>query len=81
MVNLACYSNTIQYATMNVHEVTLYDFGTVYSWKVLSRNAIDLYLEPLIDEPKQLWEEGIVTFDAYAKMTFFYMCMQIVVNY
>lgn len=31
---------------------------------------IDVYLQPLIDELKQLYEEGAVTFDAYGKMSF-----------
>ncbi|XP_020257510.1 uncharacterized protein LOC109834036 isoform X2 [Asparagus officinalis] len=33
-------------------------------------NDIDVYLEPLIDELKQLWSEGIVTYDAHLKESF-----------
>lgn len=32
--------------------------------------VIDVYLETLIDELKQLWEECAVTFDAFTKKTF-----------
>lgn len=39
-------------------------------------NDIDVYLESLIDELKQLWEEVAVTFDARVKMTFV-MCASI----
>ncbi|XP_042944837.1 uncharacterized protein LOC122278720 [Carya illinoinensis] len=34
------------------------------------RNEIDVYLRPLIDELKQLWEEGVDTFDALVSQTF-----------
>lgn len=33
-------------------------------------NDIDIYLQPLIDELKELWEEGVDTFDASSKTTF-----------
>nr|XP_023904974.1 uncharacterized protein LOC112016705 [Quercus suber] len=33
-------------------------------------NEIDIYLKPLVDELKELWEEGIETYDAYSKEHF-----------
>ncbi|XP_019253815.1 PREDICTED: uncharacterized protein LOC109232499 [Nicotiana attenuata] len=33
-------------------------------------DAIDIYLQPLIEELKELWEVGIVTFDASSKQNF-----------
>ncbi|XP_020245205.1 uncharacterized protein LOC109823335 [Asparagus officinalis] len=33
-------------------------------------NDIDVYLEPLIDELKQLWSEGMLIYDAHAKESF-----------
>ena len=30
-------------------------------------NDIDIYLKPLVDELKELWEEGVETYDAYSK--------------
>ena len=33
-------------------------------------NDIDVFLEPLIDELKQLWVEGVMTYDAHSKETF-----------
>lgn len=33
-------------------------------------NNIDVYLRPLIDELKSLWDEGIPTYDAFKKETF-----------
>ena len=33
-------------------------------------NDIDVYLEPLINELKQLWEVGVETFDASRKQNF-----------
>ncbi|KAK9951304.1 hypothetical protein M0R45_006758 [Rubus argutus] len=33
-------------------------------------NNIDVYLRPLLDELKCLWEEGIPTYDAFKKETF-----------
>ena len=30
-------------------------------------NEIDIYLKPLVDELKELWEEGVETYDAYSK--------------
>ena len=35
-----------------------------------SRNEIDIYLKPLVDELKELWEEGVKTYDAYSKEHF-----------
>ncbi|XP_075659328.1 uncharacterized protein LOC142629262 [Castanea sativa] len=34
------------------------------------RNEIDTYLKPLVDELKELWEEGVETYDAYSKEHF-----------
>ena len=33
-------------------------------------NEIDICLKPLIDELKELWEEGVETYDAYSKEHF-----------
>lgn len=33
-------------------------------------NNIDVYLLPLIDELKSLWDEGVPTYDAFKKETF-----------
>ncbi|XP_059671162.1 uncharacterized protein LOC132316707 [Cornus florida] len=33
-------------------------------------NDIDVYLEPLIDDLKDLWEKGVEIYDAFAKSTF-----------
>ncbi|XP_020094140.1 uncharacterized protein LOC109714114 [Ananas comosus] len=33
-------------------------------------NNIDIYLQPLIDELKELWEVGVETYDAYKKQNF-----------
>nr|XP_009799015.1 PREDICTED: uncharacterized protein LOC104245146 [Nicotiana sylvestris] len=33
-------------------------------------NNIDLYLQPLIDELKQLWVDGVETYDSYKKQNF-----------
>ena len=35
-----------------------------------SRNEIDIYLKPLVDKLKELWEEGVETYDAYSKEHF-----------
>ena len=37
------------------------------------RNEIDFYLKSLVDELKELWEEGVETYDAYNK-EHFQMC-------
>ena len=34
------------------------------------RNKIDIYLNPLVDELKELWKEGVETYDAYSKEHF-----------
>lgn len=33
-------------------------------------NAIDVYLTPLIEDLRLLWDEGAEVFDAYAKVNF-----------
>ncbi|XP_075636598.1 uncharacterized protein LOC142608811 [Castanea sativa] len=35
-----------------------------------SGNEIDIYLKPLVDELKELWEKGVETYDAYRKEHF-----------
>ena len=39
-------------------------------------NDIDVYLQPLIDELKELWDNGVETYDASKKHNFF-LCMQL----
>lgn len=34
------------------------------------RNDIDVYLQPLIDELKELWEFSVETYDSYTNQTF-----------
>ena len=36
-------------------------------------NDIDVYLQPLIDELKELWDNGVETYDASKKHNFFFM--------
>ena len=33
-------------------------------------NDIDIYLKPLVNELKELWEKGVETYDAYNKEHF-----------
>ena len=33
-------------------------------------NEIDIYLKLLVDELKELWEEGVETYDTYSKEHF-----------
>jgi len=40
------------------------------SEKYTPDNDIDVYLEPLIDELKVLWIDGVRTYDAYSKQNF-----------
>ena len=34
------------------------------------RKKIDIYLQPLVDELKQLWEVGVITFDSFKNQNF-----------
>ena len=34
------------------------------------RNKIDIYLQPLVDELKDLWDIGLETYDAFTKQSF-----------
>ena len=34
------------------------------------RNDIDVYLSPLIEDLRKLWDEGVVVFDGYRNKTF-----------
>ncbi|WMV25099.1 hypothetical protein MTR67_018484 [Solanum verrucosum] len=40
-------------------------------------DAIDVYLQPLIDELKELWETGVCTFDASTKWNFTMLCIEV----
>ena len=35
-----------------------------------SGNDIDVYLEPLVDDLKELWDNSVETYDAFSKSTF-----------
>ena len=35
-----------------------------------SRNDIDVYLSPLIEDLTKLWDEGVIVFDRYQNVTF-----------
>ena len=35
-----------------------------------TQHDIDVFLQPLIDELKELWELGVQTFDAYKRQNF-----------
>ena len=47
-----------------IHHVNIVDTWSKCPWK---RN---IFLRPLIDELKELWEEGVETYDAYASEYF-----------
>ena len=35
-----------------------------------SGNEIDVYLSPLVEDLRKLWDEGVAVFDAFRKETF-----------
>ena len=41
---------------------------------------IDVYLQPLIDELKYLWEKGVTTYDACKKKKFYDACSSVMDN-
>ena len=43
-------------------------------------NDIDVYLKPLIDDLKLLWEEGVEVFDSDVEQIFFFAC-NVVLHY
>lgn len=53
-----------------MHETTLYFYVIVNPGTPRTGNDIDVFLEPLIDELKDLWDNGATTYDAFRQVNF-----------
>jgi hypothetical protein len=55
---------------MEVCEGYTYDVVVTYPWAYSTRSEIDVYLRPLVDDLHELWNEGVITYDALTQQTF-----------
>ncbi|XP_025628721.1 uncharacterized protein [Arachis hypogaea] len=69
VLDLARDSHPLQPAPMELYETQLFLAVYDYPGPKMPGNDIDVYLQPLIDELKQLWG-GVDTYDASEKKTF-----------
>lgn len=55
---------------MEVHEETYFMLSLLIPGPKAPGNQIDVFLQPLIEELKELWEIGVETYDASKKQNF-----------
>jgi hypothetical protein len=55
---------------MVMHEKELLYVVIVNIWSQATRNDIDVFLEPLVDELKVTWDEGVRTYDGHSRSFF-----------
>ena len=60
----------LQPPTMDVYEKILCFHDSAHPWMIEVRNDIDVYLQPLIVELKQLCVQSVPTFDALMNKSF-----------
>ena len=69
---MACHFNPIQSPSIDVHEKVF--FHAMLSLLILNptspKNDIDVYLQPLVEELKELWDVRVKTFDVSSKKSF-----------
>lgn len=53
-----------------MHDKEFYDAFHVNFWIKIAGNDIDVYFEPLINNLKILWDEGIDEYDLYKEEVF-----------
>ena len=56
---MACHSNPIQLTSMAFYEGAIYVFNSNCSWPENPKEKLDVFLQPLIAELKELWEVGV----------------------
>lgn len=55
---------------MVMYEAVIFHCLIAYSWSKRTGNDVDVFLEPVVDEPKELWELSVETYDASKDETF-----------
>jgi len=70
---MACAIISLQSSALDVNEANINDSALIILGKHMPGNDIDIYLQTLILELKELWYDGVLTFDASSKETF---CMR-----
>ena len=53
-----------------MHETKVHHVSMLISGPKQPENDIDVYLQPLIEDLKELWEEGVDVFDSFMKEVF-----------
>jgi len=76
---MASGSHPILSPPLAVYEANIFYPLHDNSWKKMVGNDIDVYLEPLISELKELWFDGVQTFD-YSKKRNVYIASGFVVD-
>ena len=67
---MACTASELQHASYIMYEVRKQNVDSPNPWTNCTRNNIDVYLQPLIDDLKDLWNEGIEVYDSLFKENF-----------
>ena len=60
---MACGGNSVQFATMKMHEKSNFFMSLLILDPKSRGRKIDVYLQPLIEELKNLWTYGVRTHD------------------
>jgi len=60
---MAYFDSNLQLASLFMHKVKYMMLSMMISGPRQSRNDIDVYLSPLIEDLRKLWDKGVDVFD------------------
>ena len=67
---MACITSYLQLTSWIVHEAKIHDLSMMISGQKQPENDIDVYLSPLIEDLKLMWDQGVEVFGGFANETF-----------
>lgn len=60
----------LQLVTVDLYEARIFFLIYDYFWSSFSRKDIDIYMQPLIKDLKELWVVGVETYNSLSNQTF-----------
>ena len=67
---MACITSYLQLTSWIVHEAKIHDVVYDDIRSETAGNDIDVYLSPLIEDLKLMWDQGVEVFDGFTNETF-----------
>jgi len=67
---MAYFTSYLELTFWNVHEAKIRDVVYDDIWSKIARKDIDVYLSPLIEDLKLMWDQGVEIFDRFGNENF-----------